>query len=307
MGITDIPDQIAKAFKYSLRSPSAFCLSLITAIVVFGFAYDLVYSFWYVRWHNVKDTQYGWPYFVGLLLVSIIIPVTIGGSAYLRARGQQRPFGPEEIGIAIAPFDVFSVDPETLGTASTLHALDVVSTQFFRVVENTLREYPLAQELKFRFLPQFTKITSKQDALAYLDKLHATLVVWGNITQRSQQPLEVRLEMQAAVHTYDFSELSIEHFPMLPLQYFTFFEAAQAVDRRGDADRARRLYLQARPLGAKMDQEHPNLRCVESIDAILAKPLDTSNHRKECQRAREGRLRLEPRHNRLSQIVFKLQ
>ena len=77
MGITDIPDQIAKAFKYSLRSPGAFCLSLITAIAVFGFAFDLTYSFWYVRWHNVKDPQYGWPYFAGLLLVSVVIPVTI--------------------------------------------------------------------------------------------------------------------------------------------------------------------------------------------------------------------------------------
>jgi len=278
MGITDIPDQIAKAFKYSLRSPGAFALSLVTAIVVFGFAYDLIYSFWYVRWHNVKDTQYRLPYFAGLVLVSLIIPLTIGGWAYLRARAQGRPFRADEIGIAIAPFDVFSVDPETLGTASTLHALDVVSTQFFRVVQNTLREYPMAQELKFRFLPQYTKITSKQEALERLDGLRATMLIWGNITQRSQQPLEIRLEMQAAVHTYDFSELTIEHFPMLPLQYFTFFEAAQAVERRGDADRARRLYLQARPLGAQMDQEHPKLRCVESIDAILAKAPGTTDH-----------------------------
>src|SRR5271166_4074120 len=261
MGITDIPDQIAKAFKYSLRSPGAFALSLVTAIVVFGFAYDLIYSFWYVRWHNVKDTQYGLPYFAGLVLVSLIIPLTIGGWAYPRARAQGHPFRADE-----------------LGTASTLHALDVVSTQFFRVVQNTLREYPMAQELKFRFLPQYTKITSKQEALERLDGLRATMLIWGNITQRSQQPLEIRLEMQAAVHTYDFSELTIEHFPMLPLQYFTFFEAAQAVERRGDADRARRLYLQARPLGAQMDQEHPKLRCVESIDAILAKAPGTTDH-----------------------------
>lgn len=277
MGITDIPDQIAKAFKYSLRSPGAFCLSLITAIVVFGFAFDLTYSFWYVRWHNVKDPQYGWPYFAGLLLVSVVIPVTIGMSAFARARGQGQPFGAEEVGIAIAPFEVFSVDPETLGAASTLHALDVVSTQFFRVVQNTLREYPLAQELKFRFLPQYTKITSNQAAVEHLKRLGAALVVWGNITQRSQQPLEIRLEMQAAVHTYTFSQLSIEQFPMLPLQYFTFLEAAEAVLRRGDAERARRLFEQARPLGAELDKEHKGMGCVDSVDGFLAKLKGATN------------------------------
>ena len=81
MGITDIPDQIAKAFKYSLRSPGAFALSLITAVVVFGFAYDLLYSFWYVRWFNAKDTHYGLFYVAGLVLVSLVIPLAIGGWA----------------------------------------------------------------------------------------------------------------------------------------------------------------------------------------------------------------------------------
>jgi hypothetical protein len=81
MVITDIPDQIAKAFKYSLRSPGAFTFSLITAIVVFGFAYDLIYSFWYVRWHDAKDAHYGWPYFAGLLSPTILSRATSGNSS----------------------------------------------------------------------------------------------------------------------------------------------------------------------------------------------------------------------------------
>jgi hypothetical protein len=143
MDITDIPDQLGKAFKYSLRSPSSFFLSLLTAMVVFGFAYDLVYGFGYIRWHNVKDPQYGWPYFAGLVFVAILVPLTIGVTAYARARAKARPFRAGEIGIAIAPFEVFLVAPETLGTASMLQALDIVSTQFFRVVQNTQTLRPI--------------------------------------------------------------------------------------------------------------------------------------------------------------------
>ncbi|HUB52429.1 MAG TPA: hypothetical protein VL986_09795 [Terracidiphilus sp.] len=269
MDIVDIPDQIAKAFKYSLRSPGAFALSLVTAISVFAVAYDLLYAFAFARIYNVKDPHYGLGYFVGLALVSLAFPLTIGARAYMRERARARPFGPHEIGIAIAPFDVISVDPETLGTASTLQALDAVSTQFFRVVQSTLSEFPEAQELKFRFLPQYTRIGNKQSALQHLGKLRATLVVWGTITQRSKQPLEIRMEMQAAVHTYTFSELSIEKFPMLPLQYFTFFEAAKAAMDRGDAEDARKLFMQARPLGAELDKNHPGMGCVETVDELL--------------------------------------
>ena len=257
MDITDIPDQISKAFRYSLRSPSTFSLSFLTAVLVFGIGYDLLYSFWYTRWHNVKDPSYGAPYLAGLVLVALVAPLTIGVVAYLRARAQASSFKPGQIGIAIAPFEVFSVAPETLGTANVLQALDIVSTQFFRVVENTLSEYEAARELNFRFLPPYISIASKQQALEYRERLNATLVIWGSITQRSRQPLEVRLNVQAQPHTYDFSNLSIEEFPMLPLQYFMFLEAGKAALKGTDILRAQRLLEQARLLGAELDKRKP--------------------------------------------------
>jgi hypothetical protein len=259
MDIADIPNQIAKAFKYSLRSSGAFILSLITAFVVFAVAYDLIYGFWYVRWHNTEHANYGRLYFIGLLLVSVVLPLTIGAGAYLSARVRERPFKPEQIGIAIAPFDVISVDPEALGTASTLHAVDIVSTQFFRVVQSTLKDYPLAEDLKFRFLPQYRKITNQQAALQHLARLHATLVVWGNIIQRRRQPLEIRFEMQAHGQTYTFSQMSLEQFPMLPLQYFTFLEAARALEKRGETDRAQRWSEQAHLLLEQIQKDHPEV------------------------------------------------
>jgi hypothetical protein len=270
MDITDIPGQIAKAFKYSLRSSSTFLLSMVTALLAFGIGYDLLYGFWYIRRHNVKDPAYGTPYFIGLLVVSVLFPLTIGLIALFRARAQARPFKVARIGISIAPFEVFSVSPETLGTANVLQALDIVSTQFFRVVKNTLSEYEAAKELEFRFLPAFTKITSKQEAVQYCTKLRAAMVVWGSITQRSRQPLEIRLNLQAASESYSFSHLSIEQFPMLPLQFFIFFEAAKAALKNGDMARARQFFVQARPLGEELDKQKET-KFVSSVDEWLAK------------------------------------
>jgi hypothetical protein len=271
MDITDIPDQISKAFKYSLRSRSTFAISLFTAIAVSGFAYDLLYGFCYIRWHNAKDPQYAWPYFAGLVFFALVVPSTIGVAAFLRARTQTRPFKAGQIGIAIAPFEVFSVAPETLGTANVLQALDIVGTQFFRVVQNTLSEFETATELEFRFLPQYTNITSKREAVQYREKLRATLVIWGSITQRTREPLDIRFSMQADSQTYDFSDLAIERFPMLPLQYFTFLEAAKAVLRDGDGIRARRLFQQARKLGEQLDAKFKSNDNVTFVDSFLAK------------------------------------
>jgi hypothetical protein len=257
MDIADIPNQIAKTFKYSLRSSGAFILSLITAFVVFAVAYDLIYGFWYARWYNTEHANYGRLYFIGLLLVSVVLPLTIGAGAYLRARASARPFKPEQIGIAIAPFDVISVDPETLGTANTLHSLDIVSTQFFRLVQSTLRDYPVAEELKFRFLPQYTKITNKEAASRQLARLNAALVFWGHIIQRRHQPMEIDFEMQGTTQAHTFSHMMIERFPMLPLQYLTFLEAARALEKRGETDRARRWHEQARLLREQILKDHP--------------------------------------------------
>jgi hypothetical protein len=271
--IIDIPDQVAKALKYSLRSRSAFFTSLVTAMLVCGIAYDLVYAFWYVRFHNVKDAEFGWPYFVGFLLLSIMVPLGIGALAYFHSRAQLRPFKRGQIGIAIAPFEVFSVAPETLGTANVLHALDIVSTEFFRVVQSTLNEYEIARDFEFRFLPQYARITTELQAVKYRAELSATMVVWGMITQRSQQPMDIRFNLQAS-SSYTFSDLTIERFPMLPLQYFIFFEAAKTVLDCEDTHRVKRVLDQARPLGEQLDKKLGGTSCVDSIDALLLRTQD---------------------------------
>lgn len=267
MDITDIPDQIAKAFKYSLRSRSAFALSLVTAALVFGIGYDLLYGFWYTRWHNVKDAEYRWPYFAGLVLVAIVLPSASGLVACLRARAQAAPFKTGQIGIAIAPFQVFSVSPETLGTANVLQALDIVSTQFFLMVENTLSEFEAAKDLKFRFLPSYINIGSEQEALQSRQRLHAIMVIWGSIIQRSRQPLEIRLHLQADPKTYNFSGLSVEEFPVNLLQHYIFLEAGKAAFQTGDTKRAQRLLNQSLRLAEQMDgQENSRHHLVQAFE-----------------------------------------
>jgi len=271
MGITDIPDQIAKAIKYSLRSPSSFAVSLVTAMVVFGIAYDLAYSFAYIRILDVKDAKYGPVYGWGLLIVAVAIPVALGLLAYLRARHRARPFDPAVLGIAFAPFEVFSVAPETLGTASLLQALDIVGTQFISVVENNLNEYGWAKEFEFRFLPQYMRIKTKEQAIEQRSALGATLLFWGVITQRTRMPLEIKLNLQGMVQTYNFTDFSVEDFPMVTLNFFTLFEGAKALRAAGVDARAIYLFEQARPLAIMMDAKSKGEGgLVAEIDANLA-------------------------------------
>jgi len=58
---------------------------------------------------------------------------------------------------------------------------------------------------------------------------------------------------------------------MLPLQYFTFLEAAKAVLRDGDGIRARRLFQQARKLGEQLDAKFKSNDNVTFVDSFLAK------------------------------------
>ncbi len=253
MGITDLPEQITKALKYSLRSPSSFVVSLVGAMLVCAIAFDLLWSFAYVRWFDVKDAHYGHWYWLGVFMVAAVLPLSVAAVAVFRTLYRARPFGAGEIGIAIAPFEVFSVDPATLGTSSVLQALDIVGTQFFRVVENTMSEHAWAKDFRFRFLPPHLRIRNKDTALARRARLGATLVVWGVITQRAKEALEIRLELQGAVHNYSFTRLSVERFPMHALQLFILIEGAKTVLERGDKPRARELYQQALPLAAEVD------------------------------------------------------
>jgi len=136
-------------------------------------------------------------------------------------------------------------------------------------VQSTMSEFPWARNFTFRFLPQFVRIKSKSEAEKQRASLDATVLAWGVITQRSRQPLEIRLEMQGAVKRYTFSQLSVEEFPIRVLQTFALIEGAQTVSDRGDGAHARQLFEQALPLGTEIDSKHPGAGVVARIEAAL--------------------------------------
>jgi hypothetical protein len=63
---------------------------------------------------------------------------------------------------------------------------------------------------------------------------------------------------------------------MLPLQYFTFLEAAKAGFKIGDEACARRLIEQARPPGVQLDKKIGGTGRVDSVNAFLARLQTTS-------------------------------
>lgn len=114
-----MPERAARVFKYSLRSTRSFLLSPVTAAVVLGVSFDLIYGFFYTRILNVKDPRYGPFFWTALVATTLIAPLVYGAFEFQRARTlRNRRFSANVHGIVIAPFEVYSLDPETLGTAS---------------------------------------------------------------------------------------------------------------------------------------------------------------------------------------------
>jgi hypothetical protein len=183
--ITDIPQQISTALKYSLRSRSSFFFSLFSAALVCGAAYDLSYAFLYTRLFNAKDAHYGPMFWQGLVLFSVVVPVAAGIIKLLIARRQERTFPPNKYGVVIAPFDVVSLDPETLGTSSKLRALDELMTQFFTAQERIIEEEDWSKDFEFRFLPPYAHMHNRRDAEDRLQSMRAVLVIWGQIVQET--------------------------------------------------------------------------------------------------------------------------
>jgi len=191
MGITDIPGQIANVLKYALRSPGSFLLSLISAVVVLGVAFDLLYSFFYTRIYNIKDPHYGMAFWLGLSVCGAIVPLVYACITLVAARRKFRPFAPDKFGIVVAPFEVSSIDPDTLGTATKLASLDEAMRQYFSAAKRACDAERWLDNFEFRFLPAYVRFHRKQDAVRRYESMGATLVIWGEILQQHNAPLKI--------------------------------------------------------------------------------------------------------------------
>ncbi len=176
MEIPDLLSGAAKALRYSTRSKGKFLLSLIGAILVLAVGYTALYDFLYPRIFNVEHSRYGLVFWAGFLVVAVVLPLGNGVAAILKVRAQSRPFPQGKFGIAIAPFEVMSLDPETLGTPASLEGLGRIAGQYFTSAERTLKAEEWSKDFAFRLLPESERIVSSKQAEAVRTRMSATLI-----------------------------------------------------------------------------------------------------------------------------------
>ena len=272
MDILDIPERAARVFKYSLRSKRSFLLSLVTAALVLGVSFDLIYGFFYTRILNVKDPRYGPLFWAALVATTLVAPLVYGAFEFRRARTlRNRRFAANIHGIVIAPFEFYSLDPETLGTAGKLQALSVVMDQFFAATRQIIGEEEWAPMFEFRLLPTFARITQKGEAVALMDSLGATLVIWGNLVQQSGKPIDAQIKFLG-------TELDITMSgPIQPVQsapilaYFALGAAGAKLQQIGDLVGAREMLVRARKAATALDQLTKSTRSTELNEAQIKK------------------------------------
>src|SRR5438093_285433 len=144
---------------------------------------------------NVKEPYYGICFWVGLTVVALVLPLGVAVKGVLRAWVQTWPFQGGKYGVVVAPFEVISFDPDTLGTSSKLQALDVVMNQFFAAEQQIISEEDWSNNFEFRFLPPYARILKKQDAIERRASMGATLIIWGSVVQQSYTQLRVVLHL----------------------------------------------------------------------------------------------------------------
>jgi hypothetical protein len=258
MSIVDIPEQVARVLKYSLRSKSSFIFSLLTASVVLGFAWTLLYEFFYTRVYGKAEAQYGTIFWIGLGVCGAFFPLVYGAVTITRAWLQTRPFETDKFGIAIAAFDVLSVDPDTLGTAGKLGALDEAMRQYFTVARRASRDAGWLDEFDLRFLPPYVRIETKEDAERWKKNLNATLIVWGQIIIESKT---IRFHEQNFVGTKLEMKLS-GNVPINPelggnmLALYALTSAGFILRDRNKLDRAKQMFGLAISPARKLDEKN---------------------------------------------------
>ena len=254
MGIDDIPAQVGRVIRFSVRSPSSFLLSLFTSVFVIGLATDLVYGFLYTRIYNVKDAVYTPRAWLVLSLIALGLPMASGLYAVVAAYRKLRPFGSEKYGVAIAPFDVFSLDPDVLGTPSKRQALEEVIPQFFNAMLARFRESEWYNLLEFRYLPPFARVNREKVAQETREKLAAELLIWGKIVHKIDAPLNIEINLVGVDTSLKFSG------PADPLQmanifaYFILSAAGYSLMKSGRPSEAIQILKPVRDLAQDVDK-----------------------------------------------------
>jgi hypothetical protein len=254
LGVDDIPAQVGRVIRFSVRSPSSFFLSLVTSMFVVGFAADLFYGFLYTRIYNVKDASYTPFAWVFLSLLALGLPLLSGLYALASAYRKLWPFGAAKYGVAITPFDVFSLDPDVLGTPSKKQALEEVIPQFFNAMLARFHESEWYNWLEFRYLPPFVRINTQADAQTKRAKLRAELMIWGKIVQKFGDPLSIEINLAGLETNLKFTGPAD---PLRMADIFSFFilgSTGYSLMKSGHAEPAIRLLKEAQKFAPELDK-----------------------------------------------------
>lgn len=280
MTLIDIPGALVAALKYSQRSRATFVLSIITSSLTLGLAFDLVYGFVIPRWFHVKDPSYGHFYWRAQIVVMAALPLLAATLAAVRARAKLKPFPRDRFGIAIAPFENFSVDVDTLGTATKLAALDGVISQFFAVSQLMLEQQPWGQAFELRRLPPYTRVHVKAEAQRLADAMGATLVVWGFVVHKPKGATVIHMHLLGRKVDLDLDVSVDPVFLSRTMQFFFLVVAAFHEEAAGALSNARQMLEHARQPAEFLDKHASarnagaptNIECVNQWIAKLPNP-----------------------------------
>ncbi len=275
MSIVDIPEQVGRVFKYSLRTKTSFVLSLFTAVLVLGFAWDLLYEFFYTRIlgpRGLGHDAYGPDYWVGLGVFGAVLPLGYGAIQIVRAWLLTRPFTPDKFGIAIAPFKVLTLDPTFLGTANKLGTLDEAMQQYFTEAKKATDNEGWLDEFSLRFLPPYVRIENREQANRWRTRLNAALVVSGEVVVEGQK-LQMRQELagtEVSMHIKGGQTADLDTAGQL-LAVFALSSAGFILRDQGKRERAIQMFSLAHSVSVKLPNQGG------SITAGIQQQIDNLN------------------------------
>jgi hypothetical protein len=270
MSIVDVPEQVAKVFKYSLRTKTNFVLSLLTASVVLGFSWDLLYEFFYTRILG-QVAAHGRYYWIGLSVFGAVLPLSYGVVQIVKAWFATRPFISDKFGIAIAPFKVLTLDPTFLGTANKLGALDEAMQQYFMEAKKATDSEGWLDEFSLRFLPPYVRIENKEQANRWRTRLNAALVVSGEVVVEDQK-LQMRQQLEGteiSMHITGGQTADLETAGKL-LAVFALSSAGFILRDKGKRDRAIQMFNLAHSVSVKLPKQGGGIAAViqQQIDKL---------------------------------------
>jgi hypothetical protein len=186
MELTEIPSVVLKIFRYTSSTRRSWLISIVLVLSITVLVFDLSYSFVYNRVHNVNDTKYDSNYWIILAIATVSASAFYMAYSFFSYKYKLRKFGGKKYGVGIVPFDVISINPDTLSSFEKMRTLDEVMYQLFLAINLLLDDDDYSNEFEIRTLPPGLKIHNQQSSIKLLKKLNAVLIIRGILKEDTE-------------------------------------------------------------------------------------------------------------------------